>query len=143
MVIKRKYLLVSAFISIVATINLIIFIPASRFQGDFWDCSLSFEQALTILGVIIAFLTFGVWFLGCSRSLIRGLGFVFLFIAGLYIWVIHHAGRNWGINRFDNPQDCYSPNAVSVFVVLLIIACIGLVIYFSKRSSSTDLHSAT
>jgi hypothetical protein len=136
MAMKRKCLLGSAFAAIVSTIALLMLVPGSRPKIDCWDCSWSFEQALATLGVILTSLTIGTWLRGCSRLLFRGLGNIFLCITGLYIWVIHHAGRNWGINHFGNPHDCYDPSAVSVFVILLIIVCIGFAVYFDRQSLS-------
>lgn len=138
MVMKRKFLLGSAITSLVGTIALHTFVPASH-HISFLDKAVSFERALIWICVILTSITFGAWFLGCSKSHFRGFGYILLCIAGLYIYGIHHAGRYWGIKRFGNPNDYYDPNAVSVFALLLFILCLGFVMYFGRRSSSTDL----
>jgi hypothetical protein len=143
MTMKRKFLLASTFAAIIATVTLLTLVPASRPRSDCWDCSLSFEHALAVLGAILSSLTVGTWLRGCGRSLCRGIGNFFLCVTCLYIWIIHHAGREWGIYRFGNSFNCYDPNTVSVFVLLLIIVCSGFVAYFGKRASSTRARGAS
>ncbi len=84
----------------------------------------------------------GTWLRGSSKWQFHALGNILLGVAALYIWVIHHAGREWGISRFNNPHEGYDPNTVSVFALALLIVCAGFVRLFGRRSSSLGAEGA-
>ncbi len=134
MIMERKVLLGSVIAAAAASVAILIFVPASR-PENCWDCPLTFEQALSMVAVIVTSVTLGTWLRVRSSLRFRALGNVLLGVATLYIWVIHHAGREWGISRLDSRYG-YDPNAVSMFALLLFIVCAAFVMYFGRRSSS-------
>jgi hypothetical protein len=101
-----------------------------KFAQDYWDCPFPFSGAMVHVIVIILCVALSIWL---RRKRKYGLANGILFFAAFEIWVINHAGRNWGIIRLDNPKDCYDRNLVSAFCVILAIAAAIIIVFFHRR----------
>jgi len=102
-------------------------------NGVCWDCPLSFRDATQLVAVVVVCVAIGIWRRGTGQPRLRTIGSCLLGLAAIEIFVINHAGWNWGIIQAVDPRQYYSPYAVSAFASLLGAAAAGFVIYFDRR----------
>jgi preprotein translocase subunit SecY len=101
-----------------------------KLAQDCWDCPLPFSGAMVLVIMIILCVALSIWL---RRKRKYGIGNGILFFAAFLNWHINHAGRNWGIIRWDDPKDCYDRNVVSAFCVILAIAAATIIVFFHRR----------
>ena len=103
-------------------------------NGVCWDCPLSFRDAAELVAVVVVCITIGIWLRGIGKPRLRTIGSCLLVFAAIEIFVINHAGWNWGIIQVTEPRQYYNRYAVSLFALLLAVGAAGFVIYFERRS---------
>jgi len=111
-------------------------------NGVCWDCPLSFPEAAELVAVVVACVAIGTWLRGIGKPRLRTIGGCLLVFAAIEIFVINHAGWNWGIIQSVNPLKHYNRYAVSAFALTLATAAAGLVIYFDRRSQKKQKQSS-
>ncbi len=105
-------------------------------NGVCWDCPLSFRDATELVAVVFVFIcvALGLWLRQSDKPHLRTIGGCLFVFAAVEIFVINHAGWNWGIIQTIEPRQYYDRYAVSAFALLLATVAAVLVICFERRS---------
>src|SRR5262245_9974129 len=98
-------------------------------NGVCWDCPLSFRHATELVAVVFICVAIGVWLRQSGKPRLRAIGGCLFIFAAVEIFVIHHAGWDWGIIQTMEPRQYYNRFAVSAFSLLLAIVATVLIIH--------------
>ena len=102
-------------------------------NGECWDCPISFREALGLVAVVLASIALGIILRRNDKRYVQIVGNCFLIFGALEIFVLNHAGRNWGIIRSLHPVEFYNRDTVSFFSLVIAMVGAGSVIYFRRR----------
>jgi hypothetical protein len=111
-------------------------------NGMCWDCPLSFREAAELVAVVVACVAIGIWLRGTGKPRLRTIGDCLIVFAAIEIFVINHAGWNWGIIQSGDRRVYYDRYAVSAFALIVAAAAAGFVIYFDWRSQKKQKQSS-
>ena len=78
-------------------------------NGVCWDCPLSFRDATELVAVVFVFIcvALGLWLRQSDKPHLRTIGGCLFVFAAVEIFVINHAGWNWGVIQTIEPRQYY------------------------------------
>jgi hypothetical protein len=102
-----------------------------------WDCPMPFETAFGLFVVAMLCVFIGIWLRHFRKRSGYISGNILLAFAALGIFTLNHAGRNWGIVRINDQRGAYNGDAVSLFLMLIVILATAFIVHFRKPHSKS------